>query len=131
MAAPLCVWDLERGVMIQTRADLNKLINASNFSTRFEVDLSVARVAVPHGIVIPARTKINGLFIVSKGTGIFTLSFVFPIKGSDIGLTEGYFLSSELSDRSSIPFEFNDLVITNTAQTVVNPIFMVGMYIDG
>ena len=107
-------------------------IVGTNFASQFTIDLSIARTAALLGLIIPARTKVNGLYIVKKGSGHFRLSFRFHMTGSDIGLTEAYFDDDQLSDKTIIPYEFVDLVITNTAQPAVeNPICQLGLYING
>jgi len=118
--------------MFITPQDISGMINVSNFAYRFNLDLSIARTAVPLGLIISSKTKVNGLYILSKGTGSFTLTFAFPIKGSEIGLSELYFYDHEVKDNTALPYEFKDIVITNTAQTgVTNPTFIIGLFING
>ncbi len=117
--------------MTPTVQDLDKLITTSNYATRFVIDLSIARTATPLNLVIPSLAKVNGLLIITKGTGEFSLTFKFNISDAIVGLPAAYFSSSEITDKTSIPFEFKDLIITNTAQTAaVNPVFLMGFNIS-
>lgn len=118
--------------MIPTVQDFNKLITTSNYVTRFAIDLSIARTSAPLGLIIPSLAKINGMFVMSKGTGGYQITFRFNLDESIVGLPPTYFANSEISDGSSFPFEFKDLIVTNTAQpAVVNPIIWIGFCIDG
>ncbi|MDI6780803.1 MAG: hypothetical protein QME49_01625 [bacterium] len=118
--------------MIPTAQDFNKLITTSNYVTRFTINLSIARVSIPLELTIPSLAKVNGMFIMSKGTGEYQIVFRFHLPESIIGLPPAYFSNSEITDGSSFPFEFRDLIITNTAQpNVINPVVWIGYNIDG
>jgi hypothetical protein len=72
------------------------------------VDLSVA-----HTRELLA-TDLTAVYILDKGTGSFTFTFIFPDE-TEVGLTQ-----DEVSNGMSFEWDIKELRITNTAQTGVS-----------
>ena len=88
---------------------MKRAFGRANKAAKITVDLSTAHAGYPEAASLLAsgglRVKIH-----TKGTGTFTLTFIFQ-DGSTIALA-----NTELTDGDVLDWDFSYLYITNTAQ---------------